>query len=64
MYEGVDDAIDDMAAKSPEDVKQMLCSCYGLHTSCREVQTFRQKRFRAAVGRQAFIAARCQPCEQ
>jgi len=64
MHPGVEGAIDGLAAKGPEDVKQMLCRQFGLHTSCREVETFRQKRFRAAGGRAAFIAAHCPECEQ
>ena len=56
-YVGAEEAIDTMAAKSPAEVREMLCTHFAIHTSCREVETFRQKRFRLAGGRTAFMAA-------
>ena len=56
-HTGAEEAIDAMAASSPEQVQQMLCCRFSMCTSRREVETFRQKRFRAAGGRQTFIAA-------
>ena len=51
--------IDSMAGKGPEEIKQCLCSNWQVHTSRREIETFRQPRFTAAGGRQAFMAALC-----
>jgi hypothetical protein len=50
--------IDGMANESPESVQDVLCSRLSLHTSRREIESFRQARFREAGGRTAFIETR------
>ena len=56
-YVGAEEAIDAMAAQTPEEIKKKLCTSFGMHTSCRAIETFRQKRFNRAGGRAAFVAA-------
>ena len=55
----VAEVIDSMAGKGPEEIKECLCTQLHVHTSRREIETFRQARFAKAGGRTAFIAAHC-----
>ena len=53
--------IDSMATSTPEDIQKVLCTTAGIKlcTSRAEIERFRQPRFKAAGGREAFIASRC-----
>ena len=64
QYPGAVEAIDGLARGSAESVHNMLCTRFGMHPSCREVEKFRQGRFKAAGGRAVFIAAYCEACEE
>ena len=55
LHAGAEAAIDSMASESPESVQQKLCVDFGMHTSRSEIETYRQRRFRAAGGRAVFI---------
>ena len=57
---GAVEAIDALACGSAESVQKMLCVRFDMHPSCREVEKFRQPRFKAAGGRTAFIASHCE----